>query len=173
MHNRIPATRSLTGLLAIVAATLAVPVVASAGIIVEDKPVSLISRNLVMEQGVPCIPLADVARALGGTLQVDLQRGLLKITPGQAGALKLNPSSPMLVRSDAAAGLAAGQNGVILRLGGGDVMFEEFEFILLRPSPLMPLPLLARLLGGTARLDPTKNMWVLPRGGPGDPLAFR
>ena len=79
----------------------------------------------------------------------------------------------MFTRSNVAAGQAAGQTGVVLRFGGGDVMTEDFERILLRPSPLMPLPLLARLLGGTARLDPAKNMWVLPHGGPGDPLSFR
>ena len=173
MYDRIPATRSHSGWLAIAAAVLAVPVVASAGITVEDKPVSLISRNLVMEQGVPCIPLADVAKALGGTLHVDLPGRRLTITPGQGGVLKLNPGSSVFTRSNVAAGQAAGQTGVVLRFGGGDVMTEDFERILLRPSPLMPLPLLARLLGGTARLDPTKNMWVLPHGGPGDPLSFR
>ncbi|MBI4915166.1 MAG: hypothetical protein HY825_04905 [Acidobacteria bacterium] len=173
MPDRIPARRPHSGWLAIAAAILAVPVVSSAGIIIEDKPVSLISRNLVMEQGVPCIPLADLARALGGTLQVDLPGRRLTITPGQGGVLKINPGSPVLTRSNVAAGQAAGRTGVMLRLGGGDVMTEDFERILLRPSPLMPLPLLAKLLGGTARLDPSKNMWVLPHGGPGDPLAFR
>jgi hypothetical protein len=133
----------------------------------------LISRNLVMEQGVPCIPLADLARALGGTMQVNLQKRLLKLTPGPAGALKLNSSSPVLSKSNAAAAAGAGQTGVILQLNGSQVMFEEFEFILLRPNPLMPLKLLARLLGGTARLDPATNQWMLPPGGPTDPLQFR
>ncbi|MFZ5787895.1 MAG: hypothetical protein ACOY3Y_15775 [Acidobacteriota bacterium] len=155
------------------AAAVAASIPAAAGIIVEDRPVSLLSANVIMERGVPCIPLADVARALGGTLQVNLERRLLRITPGRAGALKLNPRSPMLSRSDAAAGLAAGQTGVILQLNGSQVMFEEFEFILLRPNPLMPLSLLGRLLGGNARLDPKSNSWVLPNGGPGSPLAFR
>jgi len=139
------------------------------GIIVEDKPVSLISSKLVMEQGVPCVALADVARALGGTLQVDLQRRILAITLGQSGVLMVNPSR----LSTSIRPPAVGQKGVLLRMGGGGVMFEEFEVILLRPSPLMPLKLLANLLGGTARFDPAKNMWVLPRGGPGDPLMFR
>ena len=95
---------------------------------------SLISSKLVMEQGVPCVALADAARALGGTLQVDLARRILTITPGQGGVLNLNPSR----LSTSLQPPVVGQKGVLLRMGGS-VMFEEFERVLLRPSPLMPL----------------------------------
>ncbi len=93
----------------------------------------------------------------------------MTITLGQSGVLMVNQSR----LSTSIRPPAVGQKGVLLRMGGGGVMFEEFEVILLRPSPLMPLKLLANLLGGTARFDPAKNTWVLPRGGPGDPLMFR
>lgn len=148
---------------------LTIPTLAGAGITIEEKPASLVSANVVMEQGVPCIPLADVARALGGTLQVDLKKRILTITPGQGGALKLNQSQ----LSASVRPPAVGQKGVLLRMGGGGVMFDEFELILLRPNPLMPLKLLAGLLGGTARFDAASKMWVLPKGGPGNPLQFR
>ncbi len=115
------------------------------------------------------MPLADVARALGGTLQVDLQRRVLSITLGQSGVLKVNASR----LSTSIKPPAVGQKGVLLRMGGGGVMFEELEFILLRPNPLMPLKLLGGLLGGSARFDAAKNAWVLPPGGPESPLMFR
>lgn len=190
MPIRTPAKKAGFGPLVLAVSLLTVPLHAAAGIIVEDKPVSLVSSNVVMERGVPCIPLADLARALGGTLQVNLEQRLLVITPGPNGPLKPNPArltsfaqaqrlrrppggQERLSEAQAAQGQAAGRSAAILRIGGADVMFEEFEFILLRPNPLMPLPLLGTMLGGTARFDPAKNMWMLPPGGPTDPLAFR
>lgn len=162
-----------------------VPLLASAGVVVEDKPVSLLSANVVMERGVPCIPLADLARALGGTLRVNLEQRLLVITPGPSGLLKANPARltgfaqaqrlrrPPGGQERLSEAQAAGQSAAILRIGGADVAFEKFEFILLRPEPLLPLPLLGTLLGGNARLDPKSNSWLLPHGGPNDPLSFR
>ena len=41
------------------------------------------------------------------------------------------------------------------------------------PDPAISLNFLARMLGGKAKFDPGTGMWVLPHGGPGDPMRFR
>lgn len=160
-----------------------------AGLVVEDRPTFLISTHLVMEQGVPCIPLVDVARALGGTLHVHLEQRVLVITPGDAGVLAVSPGrfeppagtpgyrargrSGPAVRPRAGHGGTANPGAAVLRIGDGEVMIGEYEAIMMRPGPMMPLPLLARLLGGAARFDSARGIWLLPPGGPVHPLRFR
>jgi len=69
--------------------------------------------------------------------------------------------------------MAASQNAVKLSIGGQDVSIDEQERVMLRPpDPAISLDFLARMLGGKAKIDPGTGMWVLPRGGPGDPMMF-
>lgn len=140
---------------------------AVAGIVVEEKPASLLSHRVIMEQGVPCIPMADFARALGGTYRTDLNRRLVKITPGTGGQLQLNAARLRPPTS------AAGRPVALLQLNGSAVPIGEYERLMLRTNPLMPLPLLGRLLGGEARLDPRTQQWLLPGGSNASGLAFR
>ena len=153
--------------------------IAFAGIVVEDKPVSLLGLKVVMERGQPCIALSDLARALGGTLVVNQKARTVAINPGPSGALKLNTSalSAMAAQKqlggsplnspNLSKGQQEGRNSVQLKIGGVTVGIqheEEEERLLLRPSPMMPLSRVAQLLGGKARFDARKNQWFLPAG---------
>jgi hypothetical protein len=175
--------RNRSFIIVIVAWFVSLAALVEGGIVIEDKPVSLLSRQVVMVQGIPCIPLADFAEALGGTVRTDLQNRLIVITPGSGGSLKLNDGptgtfSPALMQkkmkpTEVAGGQAkASQNTAMLQLGGNKMSIEEYERIMLRPNPMMPLPLLGKLLGGQARLDPKKNQWLLPGGSAASQLNF-
>ncbi|MEW6336042.1 MAG: hypothetical protein AB1625_01460, partial [Acidobacteriota bacterium] len=177
-----------------VAAVLAAA--AFAGIVLEDRPVSLLTKNLVMRNGKAYVPGADLARALGGTGRYDAGKLRYEITPGANGLLKVNPGalrsiiepnnrpnsimnpndrrlSPKLEAPDSDAGgkVKLGQapalHAVRLNLGDRDLVLEEDEHIVLHPGELgFSLGLLGRLLGGGARLEPSSGAWLLPPGGP-------
>ncbi len=163
---------------AAVVALAAAPIV-TAGIVVEDKPVALVTANLVMNGGRPFVRLADLARALGGTGRYDAVHRSYEILPGSGGALIANPGLFSALGPGGDPGrlggrLVATQNAFRLSIGGRDVGIEEEERVMLRPAdPGVSLSFLARMLGGTARFDPGKGSWVLPPGGPGTPLRFR
>lgn len=154
----------------VAAMTLALTIPATAGIAIEEKPASLITRNIVMQKGQPFFPLSDLARALGGSLRFDRARHRYEIQPGPNGILQLN-SGPL---SALASRQAPSRESTRLGLGGGDVMIDNSELVLLQPAdPLVSLNLLARLLGAQSRFDAAKGLWMLPPGGPGSPLKFR
>jgi hypothetical protein len=163
-------------------ACLAAAVNVTAGIVIEDKPVSLVTNNLVMSKGLPFVPLSDLARALGGTGRFDAARNRYDIQPGANGILLVN-SSPLAAQGNRMVPLGdprvvgerqlASQNAFKLGIGGQDVMIDE-EHLMLRPAdPAISLKFLARLLGGQAKFDPGTGTWVLPHGDPGSPLRFR
>ncbi len=169
---------AITG--AVMAATLAIQAAsASAGIVIEERPVSLLTKNLIMHKGQPFVRLADLARALGGTGRYDPVKARYEIQPGPNGVLALNRGAlaalgPGGDPEHVAHGQAANQNTFKLGIGGGDVGIEEEDKVLLRPAdPAISLRFLARLLGGQAKFDAGKGTWVLPHGGPGSPLMFR
>jgi len=161
-----------------VGVALAVTATAVAGIVIEEKPVALVTRNLVMHNGKPFVPLADLARALGGTSRWDPARVKYEIQPGPNGVLLFNRGAlgalgPGGGPEHKAHDMAASQNAVKLSIGGQDVSIDEQERVMLRPpDPAISLDFLARMLGGKAKIDPGTGMWVLPRGGPGDPMMF-
>ncbi len=165
--------------LAVAAASLVAAVTTTAGIVVEDKPVSLLTKNVIMQHGQPFVRLADLARALGGTGRYDPVKARYEIQPGASGVLVANPGLLAALGPggdpEHAANIHAGsQSSLKLGIGGQDVMIDDEEHLLLRPGdPAISLRFLARLLGGQARLDSGKGMWVLPPGGPGSPLRFR
>jgi len=163
------------GLGACVALVLAAPGVA--GVVVEEKPVSLVTSNLAMHGGRPFVHLSELARALGGTGRYDPARQRYEIQPGPNGALLVNSGAVGALSSrlnTKGAPRVAGQNSVKLGFGGGDVEIDNSELVLLYPAdPEISLAFLARLLGGQARFDPSKGSWVLPPGGPDTPLRFR
>ena len=156
---------------------LAAAATAIAGVVVEEKPVSLVTNNLVMHAGRPFVRLADLARALGGNGRWDPARLKYEIQPGPVGVLQFNPGAlgPLAVRgTPRLAGQAAGRNSFELGIGGQDVMIGDEEHVLLPPAdPAVALNFLARLLGGQARFDSGRGAWVLPPGGAGTPLRFR
>jgi hypothetical protein len=162
--------------------------IAFAGIVVEDKPVSLLGLKVVMERGQPCIELSDLARALGGTLVVNQKARTVAINTGSSGALKLNTSalSAMAAQKrlggsplntpNLSQGQQEGRNSVQLKIGGvtvGVQREEEEERLLLRPSPMMPLSTLAQMLGGKARYDAGSKQWFLPVGNEASALSLR
>jgi len=165
--------------LAATAVALALVTGATAGIVIEDKPVSLVTKSLAIHAGKPFVRLADLTRALGGTGRYDPARQRYEIQPGANGVLIVNPGFLSTFGPDGdpehlAHGHAASQNAFRLGIGGQDVMIDDEEHLLLTPSdPAVSLSFVARLLGGRARLDGTKGTWVLPPGGPGTPLRFR
>jgi len=191
--NPHPTVKGLAPAVAAMCTLVAVSL-AVAGVVVEEKPVSLLTRNLVMRNGKAFVPGSDLARALGGTGRYDPVRLKYEIRPGARGLLKVNPGAlaslapsarnvrgvTRLEGPDSGTGgqpnpnHVAAQSSFKLNLGGGDVMIEEEEHVMLRPGELgFSIELIGRLLGGQARFDPNKGGWVLPRGGPGSPLAFR
>src|SRR5512135_1580271 len=74
-----------------VAAGVALLVAGAGGIVIEDKPVALVTNGLVMHAGKPFVRLADLARALGGTGRYDAAHRTYEIQPGAGGALAANP----------------------------------------------------------------------------------
>jgi hypothetical protein len=129
---------------------------AAAGITVEDRPVSPIRANAVMGQCVPCVRLADLARALGVTPDVDFGASLGALTPNPDGVPTSNPVRHAAFgmtrrprrppagrqgpsKAEVAPGVAAGRNAATPR-SGADVVFDELETALPRPTALMPLP---------------------------------
>lgn len=162
-----------------VASLLAV-VTATAGIEPSPwRPASLVTPNLVTHNGLPFVPLSELARALGGTGRYDPVRNRYEIQPGPTGVLLFNPGMLSMLGPGGdpehlAHGQAANQNAFKLGIGGQDVSIDEQERVMLRPAdPAISLKFLARLLGGQARFDSGKGMWVLPPGGPGSPIRFR
>lgn len=164
--------------------------IAFAGIVVEDKPVSLLGMKVVMENGKPCIMLSDLASALGGTLVVNQKARTVSINPGPKGTLKLNTKAlsalsaqrglssktSALNTPDLSKGRQEGLHSVQLKIGGVTVSVrreEEEEHLLLRPNPMMPLASLAEMLGGKARLDAGKNQWLLPVGSEVTAISLR
>jgi hypothetical protein len=187
LHTRLSASVAI-------AATGLAAGLALAGITIEEKPVSLLTKNVVMRNGKAYIPGGDLARALGGTARYDEANRRFAIQLGSRGMLTSNPGAlaALAQQSHAPRGLArmedpdsgtggqanlhqvAGQTAFKLSFGGSDVMIEEEEHVLLRPGEhAFSIELLGRLLGGQSRFDPNKGGWVLPPGGPGSPLSFR
>jgi hypothetical protein len=153
------------------ALVLAMAGTAPAGIAIEEKPVALISKNLVMRNGKPFVPLPDLAKALGGSGQFDQVKRRYAILPGSNGVLRTNPAAIAARGRIVPKGLNA--TSVAISFGGLDVMIDDFEVIMLRPAePALSLNALASLLGGTAKLG-AKGTWEIPPGGPGSPLAFQ
>ena len=139
------------------------------------RPVSMVTANLVMSNGMPFVPLSELAKALGGTGRYDPVRLKYEIRPGPNGVLLVNPGSlATLGAGQISRGRLAAQNALRLSIGGQDVMIDDEEHLLLRPAdPAISVRFLARLLGGQAKFDPGTGAWVLPPGGPGSPLRFR
>ncbi len=168
----------LGGLVAAIAA-LACAGVVGAGVVAEDKPVSLVTRNLVTHDGMPFVRLADLARALGGSGRWDPARARYEIQPGPNGVMLFNGGllptlgpggDPERLKRN----LPAAQNAFRISIGGRDVAIDEEDGVMLRPAdPAVSLNFLAGLLGGKARFDPGRGSWVLPPGGSGTPLRFR
>lgn len=142
------------------------------------RPASLVTANLVLHNGLPFVPLSELAKALGGTWRYDPAKARYEIQPGPNGVLLVNPGGlsalgPGGNPGPLAHGQVASQNAVRLSLGGQDVMIDNYEYWLMRPAdPAISLNFLARLLGGQARFDSGRSAWVLPAGGPGSPLRF-
>ena len=159
-------------------ASLVTAVTVTAGITIEDKQDSLVTANLVLHNGLPFVPLSELAKALGGTWRYDPAKARYEIQPGPNGILLVNPGGlsalgPGGNAGPLAHGQVASQNSVRLSIGGQDVMIDNYEFVLMRPAdPAISLKFLARLLGGQARFDSGRGAWVLPPGGPGCPLRF-
>ena len=132
------------------------------------RPASLVSTNLFMQGGRPFVALSELAKALGGTGRWDPIQSRYEIQPGPNGVLAANPGAlGALGLSPTVHGApqVAGQTAVKLGFGGGDVMIDNSELVLLHPAdPAISLNFLARLLGGQARFDPGKGFWVLPPG---------
>ncbi|MDD5564629.1 MAG: hypothetical protein PHQ91_13030 [Thermoanaerobaculaceae bacterium] len=156
-----------------VGVALAAAATAGAGIIVQEKPVSLLTNTLVMHAGRPFVPLSELARALGGSGRYDPVRLRYEIRPGAAGLLQFNPGGLGALGIRRLDGQVPGPS-FSLRIGGQDVAIEDQDHVLL-PSgdPAVSLSFLARLLGGLARFDPSRGAWVLPPGGAANPLRFR
>ena len=163
---------AVAGLVAVVAV-----VAVDAGIAPSPfRPASLVTANLVMHNGRPFVALSELARALGGAGRYDPVRSRYEIQPGPTGVLRVNPGALAAVAHRPGPGGHApiGQTSVKLGIGGQDVMIDDEEHLLLPPAdPAISLEFLAWLLGGQARFDAGKGMWVLPPGDPGSPLVFR
>ncbi len=153
----------------------------------EAKPASLVAKNLVMVSGRAYLPISDLATALGGSFKCTPDGSKCDIYTGPQGVLALNRGALGAftaarqgnVRENSKGvgqGLRAGVMNIQITINGADVGIqreEEEERLLLRPVPLMPLTLLAKLLGGRAVFDPGARAWRLPPGDPGCPLSFR
>jgi hypothetical protein len=124
-------------------------------------PVSLLSSRLRMVQGRPCIPLADLATALGGQLRVaapgasSTSPGAYEITPGQIGVLGYDAGAPLPPARRAAS--ADGQLRT-LRIAGRQV---SSEVIVLGRDPYLFLDQIARLLGGALSFDAARGQWAI------------
>jgi hypothetical protein len=154
-------------------ALLALAGMAYAGIVIEERPASLLSRNIVMRNGKPFVALADLARALGGSGNYNAGERRYRIVPAAGGVLQLNPGALSSFNRDLKNRIGS-QNTVMINFGGQDVMIDDAEYVLLRPSdPGVSLALVARLLGGSVRFDKTSGAWKLPSGGPDSPLRFQ
>jgi len=153
-----------------------------------ERPVSLVSRNVVTVDGRTYVPLSDLAKALGGRMECTRDRNRCAVTSGPGGILKVNPDAlaafvakrrrDRMIEDAANAGRGEkeGVMNIQVTFDGSDVGVrreEEEEHLLLRPNPMMPVEFLGKLLGGQARFDPGAKAWKLPPGDPGCPLAFR
>ncbi len=171
--------RSGTVASVIAGAALLAAAAATAGIAIEDKPVALVTGNIVMHAGQPFVPLSELAKALGGTGRYDPARLRYEIQPGPNGVLISNPGLLSAQRPGGGPdrpgrGRTADRNAFSLAIGGGEVSVDDVDDILVRPGdPAVSLGFLAHLLGGKARFDPGRGSWVLPPGGSGTPLRFR
>ena len=141
------------------------------------RPASLVATNLMMQGGRPFVAPADLARALGGSGRWDPARLRYEIQAGPGGVLAANPGAlAAFAALNARHGVppAAGDRSVVLSIGGAGVAIESSEVVMLRPAePAISLSFVARLLGGQARFDAGKGIWVLPAGDQGTPLRFR
>jgi hypothetical protein len=143
--------------------------VAIAGIAIEDRPVSLITKSIATKDARLYVPVVDLAKALGGTATCARGAKHCSLTVGAAGIVKMNPTS----LKDFAKGRRA--STVVISIGGQDVMLvDDYELVMLRPNEwALSLDVLAHLFGGSATFDGADGTWKLPHGGPGTPLEFR
>ncbi len=162
--------------LAVVAAAIAV----SGGIAPSPfRPLSLVTANIVMQGGQPFVRLADLARAMGGSVRLDPARVRYEIQPGAAGVLLVNAGKLATLGGagapgGAAPGQAARRNAFGLAIGGHNVAIAEEDRLFLTPADAaVSLRFLARLLGGQPRFDASKGIWLLPAGDAASPLRFR
>ncbi len=143
------------------------------------RPASLVTNNLIMQGGRPFIALGDLARALGGTGRYDAVRLRYEIQPGPSGVLLVNPGALSAIGFGGDAGQLASASSAALSsfkllIGGQDVNVPREDRMMLRPAvPGISLDFLAHLLGGRARFDAGKGIWMLPAGDAGTPLRFR
>ncbi len=164
---------------AVAGAALLAAAAGTAGAVVGDKPVALVTGNIVMHAGQPFVPLSELARALGGAGRFDPARLRYEIQPGPNGVLIANPallSAPRPGRGSErpGRGRTADRNAFSLAIGVGEVSVDDLDDILVRPGdPAVSLGFLAHLLGGKARFDSGRGSWVLPPGGLDTPLRFR
>jgi hypothetical protein len=153
-----------------------------------EKPASLVSRHIATVNGRAYVPLADLAKALGGKMKCTRDKARCDITTGPKGTLKFNLGALAAfvakrggedVRENSKnvrQGQKAGISNIQVTIDGSDVGIqreEEEERLLLRPSPMVPVEFLGKLLGGNARYDPGTKTWRLPPGEPGCPLEYR
>ena len=172
---RLVSARRVTLMLAV--SSLAGGMAAMAGIAPSPfRPASLVSRNLTMHNGQPFVRLADVAKALGGSLRYEARTQRFEIQPGAGGVVQVNLAALGSVAGGppVASPRATDRNAFRLAIGGREIPIGEEDRVLVSPSePALSLRFLARLLGGQATFDPGKGVWMLPAGGPATPLRFR
>lgn len=141
-----------------------------AGIAIEERPLSLVTKNLATHGGQPHVLLSDLALALGGSGQFDKAKNAYRITTGAGGVLKANSAA---LRGGPPVPKKINATTVVLSIGGQDVTIDYWEVIMLRPAePAMPLSALAKLFGGAAKMN-SDGTWKIPPGDPSSPLAFR
>jgi len=144
------------------------------------RPVSQISSRLLMVQGRPAVPVADLALALGSAARLDEAAAAYRILPGAAAILRWDaaargvarrgrPATAVADGTDAGADPAAAP-ALSLFIGGA---LAADRLLLQGREPYLLLDDLAAMFGAVASFDPTLGQWFLVGSRPGSILAFR
>ncbi len=139
------------------------------------RPVSAISQRLIMIQGRAAVPIADLARALGGVLEPAAEGGRYAIRSGPAGSLRFDRAGrrPAVRQPRRAAGEGPGAQaedppGLFI-----DGLPACRGIVLQGREPHVLLDELAALFGGTAVYDAARGEWGIRGATPGWALSFR
>jgi len=142
------------------------------------RPVSLISSRLLMVQGRPAVPVADLARALGGVLNRDETTGVYRIQPGATDLLRFDAAGRGVPAGHGRHGAARdaavpqGDEPQQQSLYIGAVHAAQ-RLIVQGREPYLLLDELAEMFGGAAAFDASLGQWFIVGAQPGRVLAFR
>lgn len=145
----------------------------------QRRPVSLISSRLLMLQGRPAVPVADLAQALGGAARFNEASSAYSIQPGPGSLLRFDASGRGALQRPhrvVAEGEASRPGGEELpsppSLYIGTALASE-KLVLQGREPYLLLEELAELFGGGASFDASLGQWFIVGSQPGRLLAFR